>query len=147
MIPPRGDIFQDIKYLLLMSYYGNRELMKKARILRSNMTQAEIILWSRLRSKQIDGYKFRRQQPIFDYVVDFYCDELKLIIEVDGEIHSLIESANWDIKRDKILKINGNHIIRLSNIEIETDIDASIRKIRTYIKTNLSPSQGDYRGS
>ena len=123
-----------------MGYYGNKELVKKARDLRNNMTRAEIILWSRLRSKKIDGYKFRRQQPIFDYVVDFYCDELKLIIEVDGEIHSLTEMAESDIKRDKILRNNDYHIIRLLNLEIETDIDGAIRKIRTFIATNLSPS-------
>ena len=130
-----------------MSYYGNKELVKRARVLRSNMTLAEIILWSRLRSKKIDGYKFRRQQPIFDYVIDFYCHELKLIIEVDGEIHSLIEKTDSDTKRDKILKINGYHLIRLSNFEIETNIDATISKIKTFIKTNLSPFQGDHRGS
>jgi len=129
-----------------MGYYGNRELVKKARDLRNNMTRAEIILWSRLRSKKIDGYKFRRQQPIFDYIVDFYCDELKLVIEVDGEIHSLTEMADSDIKRDKILRNNKYHIIRLHNLEIETDIDAAIRKLRTFITTNLSPSQGDHRG-
>jgi len=130
-----------------MVYYGNRELVKKARDLRNNMTRAEIILWSRLRSKKIDGYKFRRQQLIFDYVIDFYCHELKLIIEVDGEIHSLTEKTDSDIKRDKILKINGYHLIRLSNFEIETNIDATIRKIRTFIKSDLSPSQGDHRRS
>ena len=137
----------DVKDLLLMGYYGNRELIRRARALRSNMTLAEIILWSRLRSKKIDGYKFRRQQPIFDYVIDFYCHELKLIIEVDGEIHSLLEKTDSDTKRDKILKINGYHLIRLSNFEIETNIDATISKIRTLIKTNLSPSHGDHMGS
>ena len=84
-----------------MLYYGNRELVKNARELRRNMTRAEIILWSRLRSKNIDGYKFRRQQPIFNYIVDFYCHELKLIIEVDGEIHSLSDKSESDMKRDK----------------------------------------------
>jgi very-short-patch-repair endonuclease len=146
-----------------MGYYGNRELVKRARVLRNNMTQAEVILWSRLRSKKIDSYKFRRRQPIFDYVVDFYCNELKLIVEVDGEIHSLSEKTDSDMKRDKTLKINGYHIIRLSNLEIETEIDSAISKIRLFIttkgpqgvkhmKTNilkpdLSPSQGDHRGS
>jgi len=110
------------------------------------MTRAEIILWSRLRSKKVNGYKFRRQQPIFDYVVDFFCNELKLIIEVDGEIHSLTEKTDSDKKRDKILIINGYHILRLSNSEIEADIDSAINKIKSYITTNLSPSQGDHRG-
>ena len=123
-----------------MGYYGNRELVRRARVLRSNMTRAEIILWSRLRSKQINGYKFRRQQPLFDYIVDFYCEDLKLIIEVDGEIHSFS-------KRDSILKINGYHIIRLSNFEVETEINSAINKIISYISENLSPSQGDHWGS
>lgn len=137
----------NIRDLLMMGYYGNRELVRKARILRSNLTQAEIILWSRLRSRQVEGYKFRRQQPIFDYIVDFYCNELKLIIEVDGEIHFLSEKKDSDINRDKLLKINGYHILRLSNLEIETEIDSTITKIRSFITENLSPSQGDHRGS
>jgi len=130
-----------------MNYYGNRELVKRARFLRSNMTQAEVILWSRLRSKKIDGFKFRRQQPIFDYIVDFYCDKLKLIIEVDGEIHSLSENVSYDSRRDNILKINGYHIIRLSNLEIETEIDVAINKIRSFISENLAPSKGEQRRS
>ena len=128
-----------------MGYYGNRELLSKARVLRSNMTRAEIILWSRLRSKKVNGYKFRRQQPLFEYVVDFYCHELKLIIEVDGEIHS--EKTRYDSKRDNILKINGYHILRFTNFEVETAVDLTINKIISYILEILSPSQGDLRGS
>jgi very-short-patch-repair endonuclease len=130
-----------------MLYYGNRELVRRARKLRSNMTKAEIILWSRLRSKQINGYKFRRQQPLLDYIVDFYCKDLKLIIEVDGEIHSLPEKTNYDLKRDKILKINGYNIIHLTNLEIETELDSTINKLILYINEILSPFQGDHRGS
>lgn len=130
-----------------MGGYKNKELVRNARVLRNNMTKAEIILWSRLREKKINGYKFRRQQPVFDYIVDFYCHELKLIIEVDGEIHSLPEKINYDSKRDKILKINGYHIIRLTNLEIETKLDSTINKIILYINEILSPFQGDHRGS
>ena len=121
--------------------------MKNARKLRSNMTKAEIILWSRLRSKKIDGYKFRRQQPIFDYVVDFYCNELKLIIEVDGEIHSFPEKIESDKKRERLLTINGYHVLRLTNIDVETEIKSTIVKIRSFISLSLSPSQGDHRES
>jgi very-short-patch-repair endonuclease len=145
VFPPRGDAYLGIR--IFMNYYGNRELVKRARFLRSNMTQAEVILWSRLRSKKIDGFKFRRQQPIFDYIVDFYCDKLKLIIEVDGEIHSLSENVSYDSRRDNILKINGYHIIRLSNLEIETEIDVAINKIRSFISENLAPSKGEQRRS
>ena len=110
------------------------------------MTRAEIILWSRIREKKINGYKFRRQQIIFDYIVDFYCHDLKLIIEVDGEMHSLPENRKHDSKRDNILKLNGYHIIRLSNVEVETEINSAITKIISYITENLSPFQGDHRG-
>jgi very-short-patch-repair endonuclease len=130
-----------------MGHFRNRELVSNARVLRNNMTRAEIILWSRLREKKINGYKFRRQQPVFDYIVDFYCHELKFIIEVDGEIHSLPEKTNYNSKRDKILKINGYHIIRLTNLEIETELDSTINKIILYIDKILSPFQGDHRGS
>ena len=127
-----------------MGNYGNKELVERARILRKNMTKAEIILWSRIRSKKINGYKFRRQQPLLDYIVDFYCDELKLIIEVDGEIHSFSERKNYDIKRDNILKINGYHIIRLSNLEVETELSTTISKITSFISVNLSPSKREH---
>jgi very-short-patch-repair endonuclease len=130
-----------------MTFSRDKELEEKARVLRNNMTLAEILLWSRLRMRQLDGYKFRRQQTIFDYVVDFYCHELKLIIEVDGEVHSLSEQAEKDKNRDKILKLNGYNIFRLSNYEIEADLNASVTKIMSFISTNLSPSQGDHRGS
>ena len=80
-----------------MGNFRDKELLKKARALRNNMTRAEKILWSRIREKKINGHKFRRQQPIFDYIVDFYCNDLKLIIEVDGEIHSLPEKTNYDL--------------------------------------------------
>jgi very-short-patch-repair endonuclease len=130
-----------------MGNYGNKELVERARVLRKNMTKAEIILWSRIRSKKINGYKFRRQQPLLDYIVDFYCDELKLIIEVDGEIHSFSERISYDRKRDNILKINGYHIIRLSNLEVETELNSTISKITSFISENLSPSMGKHSGS
>ena len=130
-----------------MGHFRNKELVSNARVLRNNMTRAEIILWSRLREKKINGYKFRRQQPVFDYIVDFYCHELKFIIQVDGEIHSLPEKTNYNSKRDKILKVNGYHIIPLTNLEIETELDSTINKIILYIDKILSPFQGDHRGS
>lgn len=134
-----------------------KELNKKARRLRNNMTGAEIILWSRLKSRQIDGFKFRRQQPVFEYIVDFYCHDLRLVIEIDGGIHSLPEIIKSDKYRDKILKINGFHVIRFTNEEIRTNLTSSIETIRSFIAeichmnnvsiTKLSPLKGDHRGS
>ena len=125
----------------------NKDLKKRAVDLRNNMTKAEIILWSRLRMRQVEGWKFRRQQPIFDYIVDFYCHELKLIIEVDGEIHTLPELIKSDNHRNKLLTNNGFNIIHFTNHEIETNLDSSIKKIHAVIANILSPSQGDHRGS
>jgi very-short-patch-repair endonuclease len=130
-----------------MTYKGDRDLTNKAKSLRNNMTLAEILLWSKLRMKQVDGYKFRRQQIIFDYVVDFYCHELKLIIEVDGEIHLSSDQSKKDKSRDKILTLNGYNVFRLSNYDIEANLDSSVIKIKSFISTNLSPSKGDRRGS
>ena len=127
-------------------YSWNRDLIRKARELRSSMTKAEIILWSRLRSKQLGGFKFRRQQPLFDYIVDFYCHELKLIVEVDGEIHSSPGQLFYDKNRDNTLKLNGFHIFRISNHEVETNLEASVNKLRLYILTDLSPSRGTTGG-
>ncbi len=130
-----------------MTYSKDKELKEKARGLRNNMTRAEIILWSRLRMRQLGGYKFRRQQKIYDYIVDFYCHKLRLVIEVDGDIHSSLKQAELDKSRDKILKINGYNVVRLSNYDIETNLDASVNKIKSFISTNLSPLKGDQSGS
>jgi very-short-patch-repair endonuclease len=116
-----------------MSRVINKDLQKKAIELRNNMTKAEIILWSRLRMRQVDGWKFRRQQPIFNYIVDFYCHELKLKIEVDGEIHKLPDQKKSDLKRDKLLSINGFNLVHFYNHEIETNLDASVKKIKSVI--------------
>jgi very-short-patch-repair endonuclease len=145
-----------------MANYGDRELVGYARRLRKNMTKAEIILWSRLKSRNIDGFKFRRQQPLFNYIVDFYCHDLKMIIEVDGEIHSFKQAIDYDSKRDNIFKINGFKVLRLSNAEVITELNSAINKIHRFIaecvsknddvttpdgkNVNLSPSQGDHRG-
>jgi very-short-patch-repair endonuclease len=120
-----------------MSYTTNRVLIQKARDLRKNMTLPEKILWSRLRSKKIKGYKFRRQYPVYDYIVDFYCDEFKLIVEVDGDIHNIAENKEYDDKREHILKINGYQILRFTNYEIETNVNSVTQRIRTFIDSKL----------
>ena len=97
--------------------------------------------------RKIDGYKFRRQQPVLNYIADFYCHELKLIIEVDGDSHSSPERTEYDRNREKILSLNGYKIFHLSNKEIETNLNASIHKLKSYITGFESPFQGDHRGS
>ncbi|MEO0881819.1 MAG: DUF559 domain-containing protein [Pseudomonadota bacterium] len=86
-----------------------------AKHLRQTMTKAEIALWSRLKSKQLNGYKFRRQHPVDNYVADFACISAKLIIEVDGSIHERALQQEKDAKRDRTLSALGWKILRFSN--------------------------------
>src|SRR5213075_2307472 len=100
----KGGMFEGANYLVF-------ELAKD---LRKNMTEAEKILWMHLRER-ISSLKFRRQHPIGIYIADFYCHKIKLIIEVDGEIHDEPETKKYDEKREKDLKELGYLIIRFTN--------------------------------
>jgi len=100
-----------------------------AKIHRKNMTKAEMILWNELKTKKLNGYKFRRQHPIQKYIVDFYCHELKLIIEVDGGYHNEKEQIEYDKIRDNILKLKGVEILRFTNEEVFKDIQNVKHKI------------------
>ena len=135
-------------------YFGaSKELILFARQLRQNMTPAEKELWEHIRNKSI-GYKFRNQHALYKYVVDFFCFELLLIIEVDGTIHTLTEVALNDKDRENNLLGLGLHIIRFTNEEIFTNIEKVLTDIKHIIseiemlnslelnKSFLSPLQG-----
>jgi very-short-patch-repair endonuclease len=94
----------------------------KVRELRKNLTEAERLLWKSLRLRQIEGYKFRRQQPIGEYIVDFVCFEKRLIVEVDGGQHA--EEIAYDSKRDEWLKSQGFSILRFWNHQVSKEIEA-----------------------
>jgi len=98
--------------------------------MRREPTDAEWILWHELRTKKL-GVKFRRQHLIDQFIVDFYCVELGLVIEIDGGIHERQWSA--DLQRERILKALGCSIIRFSNESVEKDLTEVIRKIRDII--------------
>lgn len=101
----------------------------KAQALRKNETEAEKILWERLRNNQLKGYKFRRQHPISLFIADFYCHQLKLIIEIDGEYHHLPEQIEKDLERTQILESNGLQLIRFTNEEVQENLEGVIAKI------------------
>jgi len=86
------------------------------------------VLWSHLRNRQLDGLKFRRQYPLGRYVCDFYCDEARLVIEVDGRVHESRQAA--DAERDRAMEADGVRVLRVSASWIATDIDAALRLIR-----------------
>ncbi|MGC1242591.1 MAG: DUF559 domain-containing protein, partial [Chryseosolibacter sp.] len=82
-----------------MFYQSNAKTFRFAKQLRAEMTGAEKFLWSHLSNKQIEGYRFKRQHPIMNYIADFYCHKAKLIIEVDGKIHERPDRIAHDNER------------------------------------------------
>jgi very-short-patch-repair endonuclease len=105
-------------------YYGARhELLGIAYDLRNSMTEAEKALWQKLRKKQVKGYKFRRQHPIKDFVVDFFCYEAKLVVEVDGGVHDHSTQRERDKERTVILKMLGLRELRFKNEEVLNEIE------------------------
>ena len=100
-----------------------------ARKLRKNQTPQEQILWNILRNRQVLGYKFRRQYPIGNYVVDFVCKENKMIIEIDGGQHNTPEGILADENRTKYLQSVGYKILRFWNNEIDNNIEGVYQKI------------------
>ena len=105
-----------------MFYAASRNTFEMAHALRKNMTDAEKILWQRMKDKRIFKVKFRRQHPVDIFVLDFYCHELKLAIEVDGEIHLNDEVIEHDEARTFELEKFGIQILRFTNSQIFEDI-------------------------
>jgi len=110
-------------------------LTQIARDLRKNMTDSERVLWFRISGRQIEGARFRRQQPLGSYVVDFVCLEKKLVIEVDGGQHTIALEA--DQARDAWLQSEGFTVLRFWNNEALGNIDGVLETIQNHI---LSPS-------
>ncbi len=109
-------------------------LKKYARKLRNNSTKAEIVLWVRvLRAKKLKGYPFRRQRPILNYIADFMCKDLKLVIEVDGYTHKFEEVIAKDKKKDTDLTAAGFTVLRFTDEEVLDDIEYVIRELENWI--------------
>lgn len=115
-------------------YHYNKKLKVFANANRKNMTKAEACLWEFvLGGKQMMGYQFRRQRPVLNYIADFMCKELNLIIEVDGITHHWEEVAEKDLIREENLKSVGFHILRFTDDEVLNDIPNVIRAIEHYM--------------
>jgi very-short-patch-repair endonuclease len=100
----------------------NPKLKGLAKALRQNMTFAEVLLWEELKQKKILGYDFDRQRPIDEYVVDFYCKDLMLAIEIDGISHFTDEAVQDDEKRQKRLEELGVSVLRFDDSEVRNEI-------------------------
>ena len=112
----------------------NPKLKELARDLRNNSTKAEIILWLKLKSKQMYGYDFHRQKPIDNYILDFFCQELMLGIEVDGYSHGIVEVYDKDIVKEEKMNYLGIGILRFTDDQILWDMDNVLRAIESYIQ-------------
>lgn len=104
-----------------------REMLQAARDFRKDPTPGEAILWQALRGKQLNGIKFRRQQPIGPFVVDFYASAPRLVVEVDGTVHENQQDA--DHARQMILEDLGLNVIRFSTEQVETDLPSVLAEI------------------
>jgi len=116
-----------------------KQLLFKARKLRKHHTDAEQFLWQLLRNRQLAGYKFRRQYPLLNFIVDFICVERRLVIELDGSQH--LENIAYDRKRSTQLKRLGLQVKRYWNHEVLEYTDAVLDDIYTTL-TLPSPASG-----
>ena len=112
----------------------NPELKELARELRRNMTLSEVLLWNTLKKKQMLGYDFDRQRPMGNFIVDFYCKELSLAIEIDGKSH--IYRYDYDDERQRILEKSGVRFLRFDDIQIKRNMTNVLRVIEDWIEKN-----------
>ena len=111
-------------------------LRELARKLRNNMTFGEVLLWQRLRRRQMGGFDFDRQRPIDRYIVDFYCKDLKLAIEIDGSSHDGDEATRRDKVRQDRLESLGVRFLRFDDTDVKKNMDTVLTTIESWIDTH-----------
>ena len=117
----------------------NSKLKPLTRKLRTSMTDAEQLFWSRVRRKQIENFQFYRQKNIGQYIVDFYCPSGKLIVEIDGGQHYENEGMKKDQERDRYLQNLGFTVQRFSDIDVLKNIEGVVETIHEQLKSPLTP--------
>jgi len=118
----------------MTEYFNKSKYKQRRKDLRNNPTQAEELLWSVLKGRKLGGYKIRRQYGVDKYVIDFYCVEKKLAIEVDGEIHDNEELIEYDKIREEFINNFGIRIFRIRNEIIEKNIEEAAKMILTELR-------------
>ncbi len=118
----------------MTEFYNTKKMTKTRQALRRNMPKAEIILWSFLKGKQIKGLIFRRQYSIEKNTVDFYCPEIRLAIEVDGESHLFEKQKEKDLGKETVLKKENIKLVRYLNTDIYNNIEGVIEDLYKQIE-------------
>ncbi|PWN05128.1 endonuclease domain-containing protein [Rhodohalobacter mucosus] len=126
-----------------MKIYYNPKLKPLARKLRNNSTLAEILLWEEIKSDKMLGYCFLRQKPIGNFIVDFFCNKLKLVIEIDGDSHNE-ESFQKDMTRQHWLESIGLTVLRFDDIEVKKDMNNVLMSIEGWVR-DYEESKGIFR--
>lgn len=119
-----------------MKIYYNPKLIPLARKLRKDSTLSEVLLWNELKSSKIHGFQFLRQKPIGEYIVDFYCGKLKLVIEIDGESHRY--KLTQDVERQEWLEKLGLTVLRFDDLEVKKDMKEVLDSLEKWILLNES---------
>ena len=117
-------------------------LKELARKLRNESTLGEALLWIEINNKQFYGYDFHRQKPLLNYIVDFYCYELNLVIEIDGQYHNHEEQYNLDLLREKELEKYNLTIMRFTERDVRKDMINVMRAIESYILDYTGENNG-----
>ncbi|GAA4808924.1 hypothetical protein GCM10011365_17050 [Marinicella pacifica] len=118
----------------------NPKLKELARQLRNQSTKSEIKLWQFLKGKQLKGYRFNRQKPLLNYIADFYCYELKLVIELNGYSHDFKDGQNRDFKKQQDLERAGLRVVRFTDNDVMDNIEgvvADLERIVNEIEESL----------
>jgi very-short-patch-repair endonuclease len=115
-----------------LAYGASREIAKNAKSLRANMTEAETVLWSKLRNSLLGGYKFRRQHPIDQFIADFYCHQKRVVVELDGGVHLHPDRKAYDEGRTAELERWDIGVIRFKNEEVLEEMDKVLKCIKEF---------------
>ncbi len=112
----------------------NKNLKSFSQKLRKNQTLGETLLWMKLQKRQMLGYQFNRQKPLGNYIVDFYCNKLNLVVEIDGRSHHFDDIMVNDEKRQKILEEMGLSFLRFSEMDVRKNMDRVLWSIEGFIE-------------
>ena len=115
----------------MQDHGASKNIKVKAKELRKDMTESERILWNYLRRSRQNGMYFRRQHPYGIYILDFYCFEANLAVEIDGKIH--LDQKEYDLEKTKYLESSGLNVLRIENEDINNRIDWVIELINTFL--------------